>query len=142
MGQLTMVSVGPLYKLGIQPGLKPRIGARRWVWRPEILNHVPGSARRVVFSKSESELSHDLGLGPTRSRVGSQLESSGVEPLLQLGLTSKSTQVTSSQLDIPGIELHFRNPKLESCGHQSQPRRSDLNTTVLTIQAGSRYRHL
>jgi hypothetical protein len=56
MGQLTMVSVGPLYKLGIQPGPKPRIGARRWVRGPGIPNHVPGSARRVVFSKGESEL--------------------------------------------------------------------------------------
>ena len=33
-------------------------------------------------------------------------------------------------LDVTAKSPHFRNPKFESCGHRSQPGRSDLNTTV------------
>jgi hypothetical protein len=34
-------------------------------------------------------------------------------------------------LDVTAKSPHFRKPKFESCGHRSQPGRSDLNTTVL-----------
>jgi hypothetical protein len=33
-------------------------------------------------------------------------------------------------LDVAAKSPHFRKPKFESCGHRSQPGRSDLNTTV------------